>query len=220
MKEAQARRLVETYADMILRISFQYLKQTMDAEDICQTVFLKYLTTMPRFEETDGRYLGKEITFTFDSMDFQSDEKAGMSEPQVEGSWELKWTLTGADTSITISPNAVIGDSDVILQDAEIGQKTIRARSQLKDYWEGWAELVTFPQAVCGVRMKDGSEHICGAGTAGFEDQEKMIYFTEFDVSDAILDLSQVESLMFHKGWEQDENGEMTVQTFYYIPIA
>lgn len=53
MKEAQARRLVETYADMILRISFQYLKQTMDAEDICQTVFLKYLTTTPRFESLE-----------------------------------------------------------------------------------------------------------------------------------------------------------------------
>ena len=50
MNEAQARRLVETYADMILRISYQYLKQTMDAEDICQTVFLKYLTVNPRFE--------------------------------------------------------------------------------------------------------------------------------------------------------------------------
>ena len=173
-----------------------------------------------RFEETDGRYLGKEIVFTFDSMDFQSDKKAGMSEPQVEGNWELKWTLTGADTNITISPNATIGDSDVILLDAEIGQKTIRARYQLKDYWEGWAELVTFPQAVYGVRMKDGSEHICGAGTAGFEDQQNMIYFTEFDVSDAILDLSQVESLMFHKGWEKDEAGELTIQTFYYIPIA
>lgn len=41
MNEAQARRLVEQYADMILRISFQYLKHTMDAEDICQTVFFE-----------------------------------------------------------------------------------------------------------------------------------------------------------------------------------
>ena len=53
MNEAQARRLVETYADMILRISYQYLKQTMDAEDICQTVFLKYLTLKPRFESPE-----------------------------------------------------------------------------------------------------------------------------------------------------------------------
>ena len=36
MDEFQARRLVNTYADTILRISYQYLKQTCDAEDICQ----------------------------------------------------------------------------------------------------------------------------------------------------------------------------------------
>lgn len=51
MDEFQARRLVEAYADMILRISYQYLKQTHDAEDICQTVFLKYLTSAPEFED-------------------------------------------------------------------------------------------------------------------------------------------------------------------------
>lgn len=50
MKEAQAQRIVALYADMILRISYQYLKQTMDAEDICQTVFLKYLTAQPHFD--------------------------------------------------------------------------------------------------------------------------------------------------------------------------
>lgn len=172
------------------------------------------------FQETDGRYMGKEIAVTFHSIDFQSDQKAGMSEPQVEGNWELKWTLTGASDSITVTPNAKIGDSDVILLDAEIGQKSIRARYQVDDYWEGWDELVTLPQAVCGVRMKDGSEHRCGASTSGFEDQENMIYFTESDIYDAILDINQVESLMFHKGWELDANGKPTIQAFYYIPVS
>lgn len=51
MDEFQAKRLVEAYADMILRISYQYLKQTHDAEDICQTVFLKYLTSAPDFDD-------------------------------------------------------------------------------------------------------------------------------------------------------------------------
>lgn len=170
------------------------------------------------FADTDGRYMGKEIVFTFDSIGFQSHQKAGMPEPQVEGSWELKWTLTGTSDSITVTPNVKIGDSDVILLEAEIGQKTIRARYQLKDYWEGWDELVEFPQMVWGVRMKDGSEYRRGAGTNGFEDQENMIYYSQFDISDAILDISQVESLMFHKGWEKDENGE-SIETFYYIPI-
>jgi len=68
--------------------------------------------------------------------------------------------------------------------------------------------------------MEDGSEYRCGAGTSGFEDQEKMIYFTEFDIHDAILDVSQVESLMFHKDWVKDGDGKTIGQTFYYIPIS
>ena len=172
------------------------------------------------FNETDGRYLGKEIVFTFHSMDFESDQKAGMPEPQVEGNWELKWTLTGTSDNITITPNAKIGDSDVVLLDAEIGQLSVKTRYQLKDYWEGWNELVTLPQAVCGIHMKDGSEHICIPSTSGFEDQENMIYFIESTMFDAILDVSQVESLMFHKGWELDAEGKPSIQTFYYIPVS
>lgn len=171
------------------------------------------------FNETDGRYLGKEIVFTFNSIDFESHQKAGMPVPQVEGNWELRWTLTGTSDSITVTPNAKIGDSDVILLDAEIGQLSIRTRYQVDDYWEGWNELVTLPQAVQGVRMKDGSEYRCYSSTTGFEDQENMIYFIESSMLDAILDPSQVESLMFHKGWETDENGDPTIETFYYIPI-
>ena len=173
------------------------------------------------FDETDGRYFGKEIVFTFNSIDIQSpQQKAGPSIPQVEGNWELKWTLTGTSDSITIAPNAKIGDSNVILLDAEIGQKTIRTRYQVDDYWEGWNQIVELPQAIDGVHMKDGSEYLCYSTTYGFEDQENMIYFIESTMFDAILDISQVESLMFHKGWEADENGELTVQTFYYIPIS
>ena len=179
---------------------------------------LEYIYSIS-FEKTDGRYLGREIAFSFHSFDFQSDKPAGMPVPQVEGNWELKWTLTGTSDSITVTPNAKIGDSDVILLDAQIGQKSIRARYQVDDYWEGWNELVTLPQAVQGVRMKDGSEHICGASTSGIEDQDNMIYFTESDIYDAILDINQVESLMFHKGWELDANGKPTIQTFYYIPL-
>ena len=44
---------METYADTILRVSYQYLKQTCDAEDICQSVFLKYITLNPVFESPE-----------------------------------------------------------------------------------------------------------------------------------------------------------------------
>lgn len=41
--EAEANRLVETYADTILRVRYTYLRSTQDAEDICQDVLLKAL---------------------------------------------------------------------------------------------------------------------------------------------------------------------------------
>ena len=172
------------------------------------------------FEQTDGRYMGKDISFVFNSIDFQSDEKAGMPVPQVEGNWELKWTLSGAESNIKISPNTEIGNSNVILLDAEIGQITLRTRYQLNDYWKGWDELVELPQAICGIRMKDGTEHPCYPGSSGFEDEEKMIYYIDSRMSDAILDISQVESLMFHKEWICNADGKITGRTYCYIPIA
>ena len=50
MNDHQARRLVNTYSDMILRISYHYLCQTSDAEDDCQTVFLRYLSNPGKFK--------------------------------------------------------------------------------------------------------------------------------------------------------------------------
>ncbi|MBE5859357.1 MAG: sigma-70 family RNA polymerase sigma factor [Butyrivibrio sp.] len=53
MEEKEARRILETYADMILRISYSYLRQTYDAEDICQNVILKYLSSHQRFDSRE-----------------------------------------------------------------------------------------------------------------------------------------------------------------------
>ena len=43
MDEFHARRLVDLYADTILRISYSYLKQTCDAEDIYQPSGVKFI---------------------------------------------------------------------------------------------------------------------------------------------------------------------------------
>ena len=40
----EVERLVDTYSDTVLRLSYSYLRSVQDAEDICQTVFLKLLT--------------------------------------------------------------------------------------------------------------------------------------------------------------------------------
>ncbi len=53
ISHSEAERLVETYSDLILRVSYTYLKSTQDAEDICQNVFLKLLTSQRAFDTPD-----------------------------------------------------------------------------------------------------------------------------------------------------------------------
>lgn len=172
------------------------------------------------FHETDGRYFGKEIEVSFPCLAVSSLQKFGPDEVLAEGNWTLKWTLTGTAESISVSPNAEIGDSGVILLDAEIGQKTIRTRYKVPELWEGWNQLVELPQSVCGVRMKDGTQYICASSSFGFEDQGNMIYFIESDMYDGILDPSQVESLMFPKSWQKNERGIPRIAEYCYIPVG
>ena len=49
----QAERLANAYADAILRLCYAYLKNTQDAQDVCQTVFVKLLTEPRRFESAE-----------------------------------------------------------------------------------------------------------------------------------------------------------------------
>ncbi|OFK24386.1 RNA polymerase sigma factor [Olsenella sp. HMSC062G07] len=52
-KRGRAERLVEAYADLILRLSYSYLRSTQDAEDICQTVLLRLLMTDPPIRDEE-----------------------------------------------------------------------------------------------------------------------------------------------------------------------
>ena len=52
MDRSQAEYLADTYADLILRLSYTYLKNTHDAQDICQTVFVRLLTHPVQFDSS------------------------------------------------------------------------------------------------------------------------------------------------------------------------
>lgn len=51
--ENEARRLVNTYSNLILRLSFTYLKSTHDAQDICQDVLIKLIERQEPFQNTE-----------------------------------------------------------------------------------------------------------------------------------------------------------------------
>jgi len=45
--------LIESYSDMLIRISFSYMKNLSDAEDITQETFVKLLEKKPSFQSTE-----------------------------------------------------------------------------------------------------------------------------------------------------------------------
>lgn len=51
--EQEANRAIERYADMVRRICFVHLKNYADTEDIFQTVFLKYILYLGKFENEE-----------------------------------------------------------------------------------------------------------------------------------------------------------------------
>ena len=53
LSEQQVNRAIELYADMIKKICMLHLKNHADTEDIFQTVFLKYMTASPVFENKE-----------------------------------------------------------------------------------------------------------------------------------------------------------------------
>lgn len=51
--ETEARRLVSAYSNLILRLSFTYLKSTHDAQDICQSVLMKLIEHQEAFQDLE-----------------------------------------------------------------------------------------------------------------------------------------------------------------------
>lgn len=51
--ETEARRVVDTYGDDILRLAYTYLRSRADAEDVCQDVLVKLLSRGKSFDTAD-----------------------------------------------------------------------------------------------------------------------------------------------------------------------
>ncbi len=224
------------YADTGLPVEMEQTGEYQSAilKPVAKDGSMEYTSTFSYQEPTNVN--GKEIVVTFDGIGVQSDKKAGMPTILVEGSWELRWTLSSASDAISITPNVSIGDNGVTLLTAEIGQKSIVATYHFQEYWGGWEVMDELPERIQGVRMKDGTEYLCVPGTSGyqykdtskfisgnpedFQDMDKLIYYMEFQMYDTILDPSQVESLLFFQGWENDGEGNPTIPIYHSVPIG
>ena len=176
-----------------------------------------------RFHNNGESYLGKEIAIHFDGIGVGHEKGGIMEEPLVSGNWDLHWTLTGADNAenaVTITPNAEIGDSGLTLLEAEISQKSIRAVYQSDHDWDGWKQLESLSPALEKICMKDGSTISVAPTQEDYHRWEtEHICVVTYTTVDGILDISKLESLAYHKGWEKDADGNPSIEVYDHIPI-
>lgn len=161
------------------------------------------------FADNSGAYFGKEMELHFTG--FGTNTSVGKAdadfEKTVDGHWDLRFPLNGSNESIQASPNMRLSDN-LTLTKAEIGQTLIKAWYKTDNYWSGWEQMEPLDPDLKGVKLKDGTLVKFYPGTNGYEDQDELIYFSEYRIMDAMLELDQVESLVYH---DQKNNTDIDV---------
>lgn len=195
----------------------------------------KYEEFIPDFQLSDGSMeycismdwegesvLGKELTFTFTGFGEYGDK---WSEPQetVSGKWELSWTLEGStETPKKWTPNAKIGDWDITLLEAEIGQYSMKTTYRIGDAYEDdedFHKQTEWSPRPVSVHLKDGTDiEVYGPGSSSW-DPDTRIYTTFDSALNTILDPEQIVGMSFYAGYDLNEQGYRVDRPYYYIPF-
>lgn len=180
-------------------------------------------------DEGKGSMIDKEIKVEFSDLGVIR-KKAGMSENVVKGNWAFKWKLTGSDAIYTAKINEKLGESGATVTGAEVSPISIKAsydfparivKEEAVDETAGIeyeAEMLAEPPLLVGVRLKDGTLIMdTQGGTLGYTDGGKVKYEERFGMG-RILDVDQVESLLFVKKVPEEER-ELAEDDLYIVNI-
>lgn len=175
-----------------------------------------------------GFFIGKPIHVELKNLG--TVDKA-QYQPGVEGTWTFDWTLEGSSQMRECSLNAPLGDSGATVVKAEISPISLRAEFQYprqeiqeKGIDENGKEITMTsykePPRLSGVRMKDGTVYpylYLGPGGQGYENNNSDRYTITFAI-DRVIDVEQVESLLFSKSYEEGR-GTSIEENFYIVPL-
>lgn len=180
---------------------------------------MELIITHP-FPSASEENLGKELGLHFTGFGvLESKGRADMEEKKlVEGHWDLTLTLTGSSETVKVTPNARLTDN-VTLTEAEIGEISMKMWYKTDTYWDGWEQLGELEPRVAGVKLKNGTFVSFWCCMEGYVDEENLIYYREARAEDGVVELDQIESLVFIERWEDSGNGNYT-PVYQYVSIG
>lgn len=149
---------------------------------------------------------------------------------EMDGTWSFDWELQGSEEMKECTLNAPLGDTNATVVKAELSPISIRVEYEFpmqevteissdENNNEIIVNLYEEPPYFSGVKMKDGSLYpfIGSAGSSGYESEDSDRY-RDVIALDRIIDIDQVDSLLFVKSYTEDEEVP-TEDNFYEVPI-
>lgn len=149
---------------------------------------------------------------------------------EIQGRWVFDWNLQGTDAMRECVLNAALGDTGATVTRAEISpislhveyrfpMQKVKEEAVTEDGQTVYTEMLAEPPALMGVKMKDGTlyPYLTNGGSMGYAPEDPERYIVTF-ATDRILDVGQVESLLFLRGWS-GVAGEMPEEAFYVVPL-
>ncbi|MDO4320908.1 MAG: DUF4179 domain-containing protein [Lachnospiraceae bacterium] len=190
---------------------------------------LEFQVTM----QTDkkGVFIDKPIHVVLKDLGTYSG-KAEDVEVAAEGTWKFDWTLQGSDEVVKYEPNTALGDSGATLLTAELSPISVSLtydfprREETEEAIDEngnpfmhttYAETPYF----YGVRLKDGTMYtgLAGGGVNGYKEDNSDIYEVIRSL-DRVIDVEQVESLLFIKSYPEGEGEQpLTEENLYIVPV-
>lgn len=167
---------------------------------------------------------GKEMVFTFTGFGIQGEKFEDEDIMTRPGVWELRLTLEGSTQAPRKwTPNAKIGDWDLTLVEAEIGQystkMTYRPGEQYQDM-NDFTEKTGWHPTPASFRLKDGTDVMGqGGGGGGSWDPDTRLATVVYNCWTNVLDPDQIVGISFYSGYELNDQGYRVEKPYYYIPL-
>ena len=101
----------------------------------------------------------------------------------------------------------------------EIGQITTKAIYKTDTYWDGWEKLELLQPQLAGIQLKNGTLIQLADAREGYQDEDALIYFVEYQSYEGTVELDQIESLAYYDRWGTDANGKK-VPVYRYVSLS
>lgn len=191
---------------------------------------LEYQISLALVYENDT-FIGKPVHVVLKDLGIYTG-KAMPVAADVEGEWVFDWTLQGSDAIYKTELNEKLEGTDVTVIGVEVSPISLKAifdaprvtvtEQGMDENGESFDyETYVEPPSLAGVKMKDGSFYpylFMGPGRFGYEDENSDIYREMFAI-DRILDVSQVEALLFRKDSTGSTEGTAIEDRYYIVNI-